>query len=144
MKAGRKSLTRSEVMSRIRGKDTGPELALRRALWNAGCRYRAQWRHASGGRIDLAFPRLKVAVLVDGCFWHGCPLHGVRPKSNTAFWDGKLRRNRERDAAQTLDLVRDGWLVYRFWEHQVADLAGLQQAVDSVLQAVNVRSGRAG
>lgn len=144
MRSGRKPLTRSEVMSRIQGKDTGPELLLRRAVWAAGGRYRSQWRHASGGRIDIAFPGPRIAIQVDGCFWHGCPQHGIRPKSNKAFWDEKLKRNKDRDAIQTLNLVRDGWLVLRFWEHQIDDAAGLQQAVDSVLQAVRVRSGRAG
>lgn len=142
MKTRRKALTRSEVMSRIHGKDTGPELMLRRAIWAAGGRYRSQWRHPSGGRIDIAFPGLRVAVQVDGCFWHGCPQHGTRPRSNMAFWDDKLRKNKDRDAVQTLNLVRDGWLVLRFWEHQIDTDDGLQQAVDSVLQVVKVRSGR--
>lgn len=144
MKARRKPLTRSEVMSRIHGRDTKPELMFRRAVWAAGGRYRSQWRHPSCGRIDIAFPRLKVAAQVDGCFWHGCPQHGARPKSNMAFWDEKLGRNKARDAVQTLDLVRDGWLVLRFWEHQIDTIDGLRLAVDSVLQVLKVRSERIG
>ena len=140
MKRGRRPLTRSEVMSRIRGKDTGPELALRRAVWAAGGRYRSQWRHSAAGRIDIAFTGLRIAEQVDGCFWHGCPEHGTLPGSNKAFWDAKLRKNRERDGSQTLDLDRDGRTVLRFWEHQVETQVGLREAVDSVINAIRVRT----
>ena len=141
MPRNRRPLTRSEVMSRIRGRDTGPELALRRALWATGLRFRAQWRHPFAGRIDVAFPRLRIAVLVDGCFWHGCPAHGVQPKTNSAFWTGKLANNQARDARQTLALVRSGWMVVRCWEHEVEVAGELAALVERVRMLVAFRKG---
>src|SRR5207244_367266 len=97
--------TRSRVMSRIRSKDTGPELMLRRALFAAGAR---GWRcHAKyvPGRPDLAFTRYKLAVFVDGCFWHGHPDYFTPGKSG-AYWDAKIARTRERDMANN-DTLRD-------------------------------------
>lgn len=106
-------------MSRIRGSDTGPELAIRRRLWAAGVRYRVALRIPEGGRADIAVPRARLAVFIDGCFWHNCPLHGARPKTNVDFWRRKLDGNRQRDARQTRALVESGWTVLRFWEHRV-------------------------
>lgn len=105
-------------MARIRGKHTRPELLLRKAVWAAGLRYRL---HTStpAGRPDVVLKQLGVAVFVDGCFWHGCPRHYVRPRSRTAFWNSKLLENFHRDQRQTLVLVKEGWRVYRVWEHEV-------------------------
>lgn len=110
---------RSKLMSRIRGRDTLPERLLRRAVWALGLRYRLQLRI---GRIrpDLVFVGTKVAVFVDGCFWHGCPLHATMPKNNQDFWEKKLKRNHERDAENTQKLEAEGWRVLRIWEHEVA------------------------
>src|SRR5262249_30770296 len=108
---------RSRCMSRIRGKDTGPELALRRALWKSGLRFRVHY--ALPGRPDIAFPVKKVAVFVDGCFWHGCPEHGVKPRSNVHFWADKLKKNTARDQAVAKALEKLGWKIVRFWEHEV-------------------------
>ena len=69
-------------------------------------------------RIDIAFTRRKVAVFVDGCFWHRCPIHYVPPQANATFWDAKIRGNTERDVETTVQLETDGWLVLRFWEHE--------------------------
>lgn len=109
---------RSALMSRIRGSNTGPELALRRAMWADGLRYRLDFRI---GRVrpDLVFVRERLAVFVDGCFWHGCPQHSTIPKHNRDFWAQKLRRNRERDAESTLRLEAEGWRVLRLWEHEI-------------------------
>ncbi len=117
-------ITRSENMSRIKGKDTKPEVLLRKALWSAGLRYRLEAK-APIGRPDVVFPGAKVAVFIDGCFWHGCPEHYVRPRSRTAFWSAKLVENTARDRRQTLALEAAGWRVCRFWEHEVfTDLDG--------------------
>jgi DNA mismatch endonuclease, patch repair protein len=104
-------------MSRIQGRNTGPELAVRKALWALQFRYRTHY--AILGRPDIVFPKARVAVFIDGCFWHGCPLHGVRPKSNREFWNQKLRKNRVRDRKVSRALKSDGWRVLRFWEHEV-------------------------
>ena len=112
------SLTRSQNMARIRAKNTKPELLLRKALWAAGLRYR---KHAKTpvGRPDIVFLGPRVAVFIDGCFWHGCPHHYVRPRSKTEFWSAKLEENVRRDVRQTLELESLGWNVCRFWEHEV-------------------------
>jgi len=110
---------RSANMSRIRSRNTKPELLLRRALWASGCRgYRV---HPSGveGKPDLAFIGAKVAVFVDGCFWHGCPACFVAPSSNQAYWEPKIRTNRERDERVTASLTAAGWTVVRTWEHEL-------------------------
>jgi DNA mismatch endonuclease (patch repair protein) len=114
----RPSLSRSEQMSRIRGKNTGPERRLRSALWKAGLRYLT---HAETplGRPDVVFPRRRIAVFIDGCFWHGCPQHYVRPRTRTDHWEGKLRENVDRDRQQTMALEALGWSVVRAWEHEV-------------------------
>lgn len=105
-------------MSRIRGKDTKPELALRSLLWRQGLRYRLGLR-VMGIRPDLVFPRQRVAVFVDGCFWHGCPLHYTRPRTSERFWAEKLRSNVTRDTEQTMRLESAGWRVVRVWEHAI-------------------------
>lgn len=112
------SALRSQMMSRIKGRDTGPELSLRRSVWALGMRYRLQYR-IGRMRPDIVFVGAKLAVFVDGCFWHGCPLHSTMPKNNRDFWEQKLRRNRERDMENTQWLEAKGWRVLRFWEHEI-------------------------
>lgn len=111
-------LSRSQQMSRIRGRHTTPERVLRTLLWGSGLRYRLHAR-TPAGRPDIVFPRAKVAVFVDGCFWHGCPDHYVRPRSSTDFWAAKLLENVRRDIGQTRQLEALGWRVCRVWEHEV-------------------------
>lgn len=102
-----------------RGRDTGPELAVRRALHARGLRYRVDHPlpFDRRRRADIAFTGAKVAVYIDGCFWHGCPEHGTTPRTNTAFWRAKIDRNRARDRDTTERLEATGWIVLRFWEH---------------------------
>lgn len=106
-----------------RTKGTEPEMALRRALFANGYRYRVQYRIPGMARrtIDIAFPRRKVAVFVDGCFWHGCPDHCVPPRNNAEWWARKLETNRERDAQTRQHLEASGWIVIRLWEHTTVD-----------------------
>lgn len=113
---------RSKLMSRIQGKNTTPEISLRRAAWALGLRYRLH-RRIGKTRPDLVFVGAKVAVFVDGCFWHGCPLHRVMPKNNREFWKKKLGRNVQRDAEDTQALTAAGWRVLRFWEHEIEESA---------------------
>ena len=113
-------------MQSNRGRDTEPELAVRRILHAEGLRYRVNVRPVPGLRrtADIVFTRAKVAVFIDGCFWHGCPDHYQRPTSNRSYWDPKVARNKERDSDTTLQLEGEGWVVLRFWEHQrPADVA---------------------
>ncbi|TYT26182.1 very short patch repair endonuclease [Luteimonas viscosa] len=109
---------RRRLMSRIKGKNTAPEIALRRAAWSHGLRYRLHYR-IGHTRPDMVFIASRLAVFVDGCFWHGCPRHSTIPKNNGDFWKQKLDRNRERDAEQAAWLEACGWRVLRFWEHEI-------------------------
>lgn len=107
-------------MQSNRGRDTVPELALRRAVHALGLRYRVSVRPLPAVRrtADLVFTKAKVAVFMDGCFWHGCPDHHTRSATNAAYWAEKVRRNRERDAETDRLLAEAGWLVVRVWEHE--------------------------
>lgn len=127
------ALSRSEQMSRIRGKDTAPEQRLRSALWSAGLRYRLHTR-TPHGRPDVVFIGAKVAVFIDGCFWHGCPAHYVRPRTRCEFWAQKLWANVDRDRLQTNRLEDDGWKAVRVLEHRVFE--ELPKVVDEVAAAV--------
>ncbi len=112
----RDPLTRSEIMKRVMQKNTGAEVALRSALHAEGLRFRLH-RRIEKIAVDIVFPGAKVAVLVDGCFWHCCPAHATYPKTNTSYWLPKLEENRERDRRQTARLKGAGWTVIRVWEH---------------------------
>ncbi|TXS13046.1 very short patch repair endonuclease [Streptomyces sp. wa22] len=107
-------------MRRQARRDTTPEMAVRKILHAAGYRYRVNERVPQMSRrtIDIAFAKTKVAVFLDGCFWHGCPAHATQPKSNAEWWRQKLERNMARDAETTAHLVTNGWTVLRFWEHE--------------------------
>jgi DNA mismatch endonuclease (patch repair protein) len=109
---------RSRVMSRIRSKDTLPEIMLRNALWHSGTRYR---KYYGREKIDIAFPRKRVAVFVDGCFWHSCPLHGHMPKSRETYWTQKLSANGRRSAKKDSMLSEDGCEVLHILEHSIRD-----------------------
>ena len=109
---------RSRLMARVRRSGTKPELLLRTALHQIGLRYRAKSGIGLPGTPDIAFRGIKLAIFVDGCFWHGCPEHGTVPKTNTPFWVAKISRNRLRDKKVDESLKRLGWKVIRIWEHQ--------------------------
>lgn len=112
--------TRASMQSN-RGRDTSPELAVRRRLHALGLRYRVSVRPVVTVRrtADIVFTRAKIAVFIDGCFWHGCPEHYQAPLRNGDFWLAKLLRNRERDIETDEQLRSNGWTPLRFWEHEV-------------------------
>lgn len=112
-------------MERQRRRDTKPELAIREILWQRGLRYRVDFPPLGGvrRRADLVFTRAKVAVFVDGCFWHSCPEHGTVPKSNREWWLSKLAANRSRDRDTDIRLKAAGWTVVRIWEHENPEVA---------------------
>jgi len=103
-----------------RKRDTGPELRLRTHLHGLGLRYQLGRRIATTPPVipDLVFLRAKVAVFVDGCFWHGCPIHGVQPRVNSAYWFAKILLNKRRDQTVDQNLIGLGWLAIRIWEHE--------------------------
>ncbi|MEU6072271.1 DNA mismatch endonuclease Vsr [Micromonospora sp. NPDC047074] len=120
---------------RQRTRDTRPEILLRRLLHRRGLRYRVDSPlPGQRRRADLLFSKAKVAVFVDGCFWHRCPEHGTFPKNNGPWWHQKLERNVARDREVDSVLVSQGWLVIRIWEHEDPPLAA-----EKVYQAVRSR-----
>jgi DNA mismatch endonuclease (patch repair protein) len=108
------------IMRANRSRDTKPELAVRRLLHARGLRYRVDVRPiaALNRRADIVFRRGKVAVFIDGCFWHGCPIHHTKSKSNATFWLDKVQTNRKRDTDTNIRLEAAGWTVIRIWEHE--------------------------
>lgn len=120
---------RSERMSRVRGKNTKPELTVRRLVFGLGYRYRLH-RKDLPGKPDLVFPGRKAVILVHGCFWHlhDCGKYKI-PQTKADFWQAKLRRNVERDA-EVLNLLRQrGWRVLTLWECELKDIAGLSMRI---------------
>lgn len=118
--------------------DTGPERRLRSELHRRGRRFRKDYRIDVNGmriQVDIAFPRARLAVFVDGCFWHRCPQHASDPVRNSEFWRRKLERNVERDDQVALVLGSIGWDVLRCWEHEAAD-----QAANRVVAALRARA----
>ena len=111
----------SRRMSNTRGRDSAPELAVRRIVHAAGLRYRVNARPVSDVRRtgDIVFPRQRTVALIDGCFWHGCPDH-YRPATGAraAFWAKKIEQNRRRDEESTALFEAADWMVLRFWEHE--------------------------
>ena len=119
---------RSALMSKVRGRgNLTTEEALAKVFrtegWSGWRRQRPIVGRADGGRFrvrpDFVFSARRLAVFVDGCFWHGCPRHGTRPRGNAAFWRAKFRRNQERDRRNSRHLRRAGWKVLRLWEHEL-------------------------
>lgn len=123
----------SARMSRQTNRDTGAERAVRQLLHASGYRYRIHYPVPGMRRrkIDIAFTRSRLAVLIDGCFWHGCPAHATAPKANAEWWRQKLDRNIERDRETTAQLLSEGWTVMRFWEHESPE-AVLRQVATAV------------
>lgn len=112
-------------MSTLRRSGTKPEIALRKELHQRGARFRVQVKVPGNNRrtIDIAFTRARLAVLVDGCFWHGCPEHGTSPRANSEWWRWKLARNQARDADTDRLLGEAGWCSLRLWEHEPVETA---------------------
>lgn len=122
-----------ERMRRQKGRNTKPELLIRSELHRRGLRYRVDYRAVadSRSRVDIAFTRQRLAVFVDGCFWHSCPEHGSEPASNAEWWRDKLGANVHRDRRVDCELESAGWRVLRIWEHESVSVA-----VERILSAL--------
>ncbi len=109
---------RSEIMSKIRSKDTKIEILFRKALWKKGFRYR---KNSSKyfGKPDIVLPKYKTVIFIDSCFWHNCPKHGYLPKSNLKYWRKKIERNKERDKEVKKYYKKISWKIFRVWEHNL-------------------------
>lgn len=123
-------------METTRRRDTGPESEIRRRLHAMGYRYRVDVRpiEECRSRADIVFRARKLAVFVDGCFWHGCPIHGTWPRANAAWWKKKIRANIQRDRRTAALLRKSGWRVVRVWEHEPP-----QEAVTGIVVALDAR-----
>ena len=132
------SPTVRHVMQRNTGHETDPERRLRSALHRLGLRFRKDVRPEPNLRIsaDIVFPRQKICIFVDGCFWHGCPLHFETPKTHSAWWREKILDNKARDARQSNQLRAYGWTVKRYWEHELraSDLTALCSRIERVVR----------
>ncbi|MBP7052452.1 MAG: very short patch repair endonuclease [Phycisphaerae bacterium] len=117
----------------VRRRDTGAEMAVRRCLHRLGLRYRVHRRPVEGclARPDIVFTRARVAVFIDGCFWHGCPKHGTWPKTNSEWWRKKIVANMQRDRRHDAELRSAGWTVVRVWGHELPACAA--ERIQSVL-----------
>lgn len=120
-------------------RDSGPEVRLRSELHKRGLRFRLH-RKDLPGRPDIAFPVAKVAVFVDGCFWHACPEHGVLPKNNREWWKVKLAATRERDRRKDAELEVMGWLPIHVWEHE--DVATAASQIEQIVRSRRDGAGR--
>jgi DNA mismatch endonuclease, patch repair protein len=123
---------RSEIMRRVKSQKTTPELIVRRALREAGIKGFRSHNGRLPGRPDFSFAGGRVAVFVDGCFWHGCPECYRRPSSNRAYWDQKVVKNIARDRRSRTELRRRGWRVFRLWEHEVRKTTTLSRRLRSL------------
>lgn len=132
----------SRRMARIRQKDTDAEIALRRELFRRGLRYRVDYVVSAKPRrvADIAFPGLKIAIFVDGCFWHGCPVHATWPKRNADLWKQKIEANQARDADTNERLRQAGWTVLRIWRHEAPVVAAATVAQE-VARTRNKKAG---
>lgn len=130
------------IMKGNRKVDTRPEVVLRSALHRSGARFRKNHNlkvdDGRAIRVDIVFAKEKLAVFVDGCFWHRCPLHGTEPRSNVGYWGRKLDRNVERDRETDERLRVSGWATLRIWEHEAVDQAC--ERVERERQAMALRA----
>ena len=129
---------RSEIMSRIKGKNTKIEVSVRKWLYSMGCRYRKNSASILG-RPDLSIKKYRIAIFVNGCFWHGHQCLGEkRPKTNVEFWSEKIRKNKERDKRIIESLESEGWLVINIWECELKK-GKFDSRMNEVLQQINMR-----
>ena len=135
------SLATKKVMRANRGKDTQPELRVRRIVHASGLRYRVDYRpeESLNRRGDLVFIRSKVVVFIHGCFWHGCPKHYRKPTSNQDYWDQKIARNCQRDKAITTALRNNRWIVVRIWEHEVSNPKAIGRKMARIKKLIHNR-----
>ncbi len=125
-------------MKAAKPRDTAPEKALRSALHRKGLRFRIDQKPIKelNRKADIVFRSAKVAVFVDGCFWHGCPIHGTQAKANAEFWRHKIKQNQARDVETNLLLIKAGWKVIRVWEHE-----NPEKAAENIYKSVHRRLG---
>lgn len=125
---------RSEIMSKVRSKDSKIEIEFRKKLWRAGFRYRKNAKKYFG-KPDIVLPKYKTVIFVDSCFWHGCKKHGSMPKTRKEFWEAKIKRNMARDREVNRYYRREGWYLFRIWEHEAKDADKIIDNLKKIVQA---------
>jgi len=126
---------RSEVMSKIRSKNTKPEIALRKALFAKGLRYRINYKKLPG-KPDIVFPKYKIAIFVHGCFWHGHDIGCIDshiPKTNTNYWTEKITRNKERDKNNVIQILSMGWKVMTIWDCEIQQKGNIESLTQKII-----------
>ena len=124
---------RSEIMSKIRSKDSKIELEFRKDLWKTGLRYGKNSTNYFG-KPDLVLLKHKAVVFIDSCFWHSCKKHGSMPQVRKKFWEAKLERNKQRDKEVSKSYKKKGWKIFRVWEHDIKK--DRQKIVDKIKKAI--------
>jgi DNA mismatch endonuclease, patch repair protein len=130
--------TVSAQMQRMPRSSSGPEMLIRRELHRRGLRFRVNHPRLPG-RPDIAFTAARIAVFIDGCFWHSCPDHSVLPKNNRDWWQSKLERNAKRDREKDAELEKMGWTVVHVWEHEEA--LEVADAIEELWRSARHRCG---
>lgn len=125
---------RSEIMSKVKGKDSQIEIVLRKALWKKGIRYRKNVKK-NFGNPDLVLAKYKTVIFVDSCFWHGCPKHYGAPSTKIIFWKKKLEQNKKRDKGVNLHYKKTNWQIIRIWEHEIK--RSLKTVVLKIIKKLN-------
>lgn len=129
------TLTRSEIMGRVRSKNTKLELTLRKTLHSRGLRYRVNSKLF--GKPDISIKKRKLVIFIDSCFWHGCEEHCRLPSTNVEYWERKISRNKERDKEVTSYYLNAGWTVIRVWEHEITK--DLPSIADKIMELAKIR-----
>ncbi len=124
---------RSEIMSKIRKKDTKIEIEFRKILWNKGFRYRIDYKNLIG-RPDIVFKSKKIAIFIDGCFWHKCLTCYKEPKSNKSYWLPKIENNLKKDIIVNNKLREEGWIIIRIWEHELKKKNNLEKKANEIIE----------
>ena len=125
---------RSEIMSKVKSKDSKIEILLRKELWRNGFRYRKNSTKYFG-KPDIVLPKHKTVIFVDSCFWHGCKKHGSMPQTRREFWENKINRNKSRDKEVSRFYKKEGWNIVRIWEHDLTK--DLHKASKDILIKIN-------
>lgn len=126
---------RRKNMQNIRSTNTKIEILIRRELFKIGLRFRKNVSKIEG-KPDIVFPKQKVAVFLDSCFWHSCPYHSNIPDTNKPYWINKLKRNKKRDKEVNKKLKKDGWKVLRFWEHSIKkNIKGVVEKIELAVKS---------
>ena len=122
---------RSEIMSKIRNKDSKIEVEFRKKLWQAGFRYRKNSTKYFG-KPDIVLPKYKTVIFIDSCFWHGCKKHGSMPQTRKKFWKAKIERNKQRDREVNRYYKKIGWKIFRIWEHNIKNIKHITNIINRI------------